>query len=498
MALEGKLITKLEPSIKLDEHKFKAYDEQEGENPGDNNTSRSLGVEFPFISVNGYRFQKNDINSFEISMEGVIPTINISITDSQSFFIADNYPRDGDVVSVRLASRAKETYKDIKIDFDIDSVESTPKTGLDQGTGGAKYAFTGKMKIPGLYAEQCKAYGTGTTIKHLETIATDLQLGFASNVDTTDDEMTLLTPYEPIIDTIENLVQHSYINEDAFQTFSIDPYYNINYVDLNVLLNAAGDFEDALVAMDDDFNDTTHPDASENTNEIESPLVLSSQEKMNGTNLHVKKFALKNNAGKKVKQNGYKRTIQYFENDSEEGLLNFDIEALTSNKIKEIEAPLRGRQGEERYKTEVKYKYVGRRHSDPESSNTHLNYNFAKIHNTQNLEELDKLKLEIELSTWNPAIYRWQKIPVVIFNETQKQVVADNNLKDKKEELGFESQDKADFDDDLAAKSTVDEFLTGFYIVGAMKYIYKKSDAKIKQQLTLLRREWPSRINNLG
>jgi len=496
MALEGKILTRLEPTIELDKYKFKSEGEVDADNPGDSNSTREMGVEYPLIIINGKRFSRVDIKSFEISLEGFVPTIALGIIDSESNFNVESFPRDGDVITVRLAARPKNDYKDVRIDFDITNVESPPVNGVARGSGGGKYFFTGEMKIPGLNAEQCKSYGKGTTMDHLEKIATDLKIGFASNIDSTDDEMNCVTTFEPILDTITDLVKHSYVNDDSFQTFCIDPFYYLTYVDLNVMLNASDDFEDALLALDTDLNDTKGSDATNTTNEIKSNLILSTKNELQGTNLYIDKYSLKNNAGTIAKRNGYKRVLQYFENDSEEGLVNFDIEPLTTDKLKDIVEPLKGRRDEERYKQEIKYKYVGRRNSDPETSNTHLNYNFAGIHNQQNLQELDKMTLEVELETWNPAIYRYQRIPVAIFHETQNQIGLDAAVKKTKDELGFDAAPAADPDDAVAGYSTVvDEFLSGFYIVGAIKYVYKTGT--IRQHLTLLRREWPGRLNSI-
>jgi len=497
MGLGSKILTRIEPTIELDKLKFKSYGEKEGENPGDSNTSKDMGVEHPLITINKYRFKKDDIKSFEIALEGVVPSIELTILDSRSQFTGDSFPRDGDVISVRLAARAKDTYKDIRIDFDITSIDSPPRDNVSIGNGGGKYSFSGTMKIPGLYAEQCKSYGVGTTLEHFEQRPTDLKIGLASNVDITDDSMNVITTYEPIVDTIDNLVKHSYVSDDAFQTYCIDPYYYINYIDLNVLLNADEGFEEMLASMDVDFNDVLHPDASEGTNNMKSSLILTSHEKLKGTNLFITKYALKNNTGENVKSHGYKRVLQFFENESEEGLVSFDVEPLTSTTLGELFEPLKGRRGEERYKQEIKYKYVGRRHSDTDTLNTHVNYNFAEIHNKQNLQELDKMYLEVELSTWNPAIYRYQKIPIAIYNTTMNHIGIDTEIKTRKEKLGFEAKNKSDFNNELSDKSSVDEFLSGFYIVGSIRYTYKQSDGFIKQQMTLLRREWPSRLNNL-
>jgi len=497
MGLEGKILTRLEPTIKLDEFKYKSYGEQAGENPGDNNTTRDMGTEFPLIIINNYRFRSEDIKFFEISMDKAIPEILLTLVDNRSQFNAESFPRDGDVISIRLASRPKEDYKDIRIDFDIIDVDSPNKSTLDQGDGKSKYTFSGIMKIPGIHAEQCKSYGKGTTIDHLESIATDLKIGFASNVDVSDDSMNCVTTYDPLIDTLEDLVKHSYVNEDSFQTFCIDPFYYLTYVDLNILLNAPNDFEESLAALDIDLNDIPHPDASEGTNQMGTKLILTNKSVISGTNIYIDKYSLKNKTGKNVKKNGYKRVLQFFENDSEEKLVSFDVEPLTSTVLKDIEEPLKGRRDEERYKQEIKYKYVGRRNSDPETSNTHLNYNFAGIHNQQNIQELDKMSLEVELATWNPAIYRFQKIPVVIFNQTFNQTAVDSAIKNKKQEMDFESAPSLDIEDDIAERETVNEFLSGFYVVGSISYIYKESTGNIRQKINLLRREWPTRLNNI-
>ena len=448
--------------------------------------------------INNYRFIQEDISNFEISLEGIIPTISLTLIDNQSYFTADQFPRDGDVINVRIASKAKNDYKDIRIDFDIDDVDSPPRSNFAQGTGGGKYSFTGRMKIPGLYAEDCKEYGLGTTVEHLETMVTDLKIGLASNIDTSDDSMKVMTSFEPMLDTITDLVAHSYVNEDSFQTFSIDPWYYLNFVDMNLLLNAEESFEDILASMDTDYNDILGPGATEATNEQESPLILSSHEKLQGTNLHINRHSLKNNAGKSVKKNGYKRILQFFDNDSDEGLVSFDIEPLTSTQLKDIAEPLKGRRDEERYKSEIKYKYMGRRHSDPETSNTHLNYTFAELHNKQNLDELDKMYLEVELSSYNPAIRKYQSIPIAIFSQTQDRIAADTTIKKSKEEMGFDAKETADLDDTVSDKTAIDEFLSGFYIVGSIRYTYKRSEGIVKQHMKLLRREWNSRINNIA
>ena len=141
---------------------------------------------------------------------------------------------------------------------------------------------------------------------------------------------------------------------------------------------------------------------------------------------------------------------------------------------------------------------MGRLDVDPETSNMHLNYNYARIHNKQNMDELKKMVLEVELGGFNPALHKYQKIPIAIFNQVQNQLSADVELKKRKQEKEFETNPQPDGKNQISGAESLDEFLSGFYIIGDIRYKYSKKIGRITQSLTLLRREWPSRFNNIG
>jgi hypothetical protein len=490
MALSNHILTIIEPSIKLDEYTFESFKEEEGKS----NISDGLGAEKPLVIINGYSFGDADIQTLEIDSTGAIPIIKVSLVDNQAFFSVDAFPRDGDVLSLRIAARQKDVYKDLRIDFDIDDVQTPAQTTLTSGLA-SKFVFTGTMKVPSLYAEVCKSYPKDTSLNQLQSIAQDLGLGFATNIDAADDSMNMLIANDSIMDSIQKRVEHSYINDESFQTFSIDPYYYLNYVNINHLINSEEDFETIKVNFSQNVTDVKGID--KDANESEGALVLTSHSNARGLNTHIEKYALINRSGAFAKLNGYKKTLQYFENDSNEKLVSFDQEPLSSKSLKDIEEPLKGRRDEERYKQEVKTKYMGRIDVDPATSNTHINHNFARIHNKQNNDELQKMILEVQLEGFNPAIHRYQKLPILIFNETQKRIQADNQLKSKKEDKGFEATETSN-DNGPSTSVTIDDFLSGFYVVGGIKYTYKKNTGKIAQTLTLYRREWPSRLNNIG
>lgn len=493
-SLDNHILTIIEPTIELDKVEFDSFKEGEGNEAA--NTSHSYNV---MISINGYTFSDENIKNLVLSVSGKIPTIDLVLEDTMGIFKVDTYPRDGDVINVRLGSRQKETYKDIRIDFDIIEVNSPKANPTDTSGKGSKYMFQGRMKIPGLYADISKSYGKGTSLDHIESIATDLKLGLATNIDSSDDEMNLFIAYDSRDDILGDLVRHSYVDDDSFQTYSIDPYYYINYVNMNVLMDSEETFEDALAALDVAMTDMQTSVDADNSNNMKAPLLLSTHNRYTGTSMHISSYALKNNAGSNIKKNGYKQTMKFYENDSEEGLVSFDVAPVDSKKMKDIEEPMRGRRGEERYKQEVKTKWMGRKNSDPETTNIHLNYEFAQIQNSQNLDELNKMTLEIELATINPAIHRYQKIPIIIFKQASEDMGADNVIKERKKEQGFDVEtDDAIEEVPQAGTVVADEFLSGYYVVGGIEYIYKANFPSVAQRITLLRREWPSRVNNIN
>lgn len=489
-SIDNHILTITEPTIKLDQVKFASLGEGEGNEKA--NTSKGYIL---MVSINGYTFSDWEILSMELDCTGTIPTIDISIIDTEGVFGVDSFPRDGDVINFRMGTLEKDQYKDIRIDFDISSADAPPQRGEGRGN---KYHFSGRIKVPGLYAEDCKAYGVGTSLDHIESIANDLKLGVATNIDSADDSMNLVIPYNSMFDTLEDLVRHSYIDEDSFQTFCIDPYYYVNYVNLNKLMDSEENIEEMIAAFEKELADTPQAPA-EGVNKTKRPLVLTNHKRDQGSNLFIVKQALKNKAGAAAKKNGYKRVLQYFENDSDEGLVSHDIEPLASKNMKDIEEPMRGRRDEDRYKNEIKYKYVGRKCGDPETSNTHLNYEYSAISNAQNMAEVTKMSLDVELATFNPALHRYHKIPVVIYTGERQRLDAENQVKEKKEKDGFDSKPTDQENGGLnQGEMIVDEFLSGYYVIGGFKYLYKAGATSVKQELNLLRREWPSRVNNIN
>ena len=505
MELNNNILSVIEPTIRPTEITL----EGGGEGDGGEKTTKAFGTNTPRILINGYLFTEKDVTLFKLNV-GInrkYPTVNVSVRDSRGFFDLDQYPRDGDVITVYINSKNTDTFKSIHMDFNITSI-SSPTRGLPNAT--REYSFSGTCKVPGLFSEDCVLYEENTSLGHLEQIATNLELGLATNIDTTDDSQIRIRPYETTLEYIKNVVNSSYVNENSFQTFYIDQYYNINFVELNRIFNSENV---SIESMQDNFSSFaksfSEEGDSEDTDNMESKLFLTNNVQFEKTSNKISQFALKNNSSKISLLNGYRRVLQMWDDLEEtnpfewekERLVEFDVESFTSDNMRDVEEPLKGRRGETEYDNHTKYKWIGRMQDTNIGGNVHLNHKYSILNNWQNLQELDKMKLIVELDSFNPSLYMCQKIPVMMFIYDEKK---SNLISSKEEELskkGVDIEDKAfpaELEEEpLEAPIRQDDFTTGHYIIGGIEYIYSEGDQAITQRLTLLRREWPTRANNL-
>ena len=497
MALNSHILTITEPTIKLED--VEAPDM--GQSEGGDNFDVYQGGYVPLMKINGYVFQQNEVESFNLKLVGKYPQLSASLIDSQGVFTVAQFPRDGDIVSLRIAVDKNGTYKDIRMDFHILEFRSRAASTSERSTGENTFSLTAIAKLPGLYTEECKSYGKATSYDHLIKIASDLQLGFATNTSGTNDEMARLCAYQTKLNLLDEVVSHSYIGDDSFQTYSIDPYYYVNFVDLQKVFDAPEDIEIDNLLTTTLFKERAE-DAPESEGTETAELILTNHHNVEGTRTHFDKYSLLNNSTRIALENGYRRTMQYFDLNEEGGkMLEFNVESLVSSNIKDNEEPLKGSAGSknDEYQTHSKHKYIGLQNS---ADNVHTNWSYGFINNYQNLVELEKMTLVVELDAPNPAIYRYMKIPVAIYNYSKTSEAATKAENELKKENGFENkaeQMESGRDQSVNADSevyddtfTLDEFLSAHYVVMGIEYSYR-SDVGFRQKLHLARREWPVR-----
>ena len=480
--------------------------------PTDFKTSSRVGHSVPMIAINTFIIQEEDLVDFEIDMSDRIPKLMFTFIDTKCRFNI-SAPIDGDVVSVYIRPPDIDNQKPIRIDFIITRVLGEPSN--------RSYFIVGDVKIPKFYSETYKSYPENTSFEHLGDVCEELGLGFASNETATDDKMIRIIPAETYQTFIEETVDSAYKDEESFFDWYLDPYYYLCLVNVNKQFSLEDTTEEINIT-DAQLTSSiaTQGDAEDS---MSGALILTNMNTMVGKNVFITHFAFENSAGKIWTSNGYKRYAQWL--SIEDGEPIYDeayAEALTTKGAEDKYILLKGRRSDgppnypkPLYQDENRYKWMGKQNGLTFKGNVHDNFCFSQVLNHQNLEEITKTTLEVELAGMNFYIYKYMRIPVTIYESGNPK--NQELLKGRNQALGEDNKNSDNQKDSPIGKITPtknppseedgtpdqtdqvkNEFLSGYYVVTGIRFSYSPEDSpsKLKMNLTLTRREWPIPAKN--
>lgn len=471
----------LEPTIELDE--LSVYDicySSDGSIPKAHKMLEVETVEFPFISIKGYSFGFDEVISMEIDTTTFIPKIILKIKLIKSAkFLSKSFPIDGDLVSIFIRTR-DDLFKPVRNDYLITSIEVTNSNHPE--SIGSTLFISGKLNVPGLYDERSFAVKE-TSYNALKQIASELQLGFATNIDATDDNMVWLCANLSNEEFINHIVERSWKDESSFFTVFIDIYYHLNFINVNTQF--ADENESLLGLTDLTFNN--YLETTGETAKTEMRKILSNHPAHNATPFYIKNYKPINKSSELAKTYGYTFNCQFFEHNS---LTNwkFPIQPLVTEGNKDNKILMRGRPNENYYQSQEKINYIGIQYTSPDH-NMHEHYYLAMCHNMMNLIEIDKIKIVVTVCKMNLNFVRFEKIPVFIFTRSDEYRAMQNN-EELKNNPTYEN---------IKDIETIDKMYSGMYTINGFKLIYIKNttnnsvtNSALKQVFVLSRREWPS------
>jgi hypothetical protein len=515
---ERSIVSIIEPDykgkIKLDEIFVEDTESKEAKEKSVNvaptpyKTSSRAGAFVPMIYINTHKFSEDELQSMEVSMNGRIPTISARLCDNDNKF-AISPPIDGDVISLYLRPPDADNQKPIRIDFYITSINSSVKDRI--------YNVNGQMKIPQLYREYCKSFPNANSFDHLQDVCEQTGLGFASNEESTDDSMPRICGFDTYETFVNDIVFTSYKDDDSFFDWYIDPYYYLCFVNVNKQFSLEDKTEDVNISSS--IPASSQPDIGDTgpaEDNIKGSLILTNNTTMGEKNVFINRYSVENRSGNVWLSNGYKRYGQWLNIGSENEVQEAFTDPLTTKGAETDYILLKGRKSDgDFYNTMSKSIWLGKQAPYLEKGNVHDNYTFSKIHNHQNLEEITKTTLEVELSGMNFYIYKYMRIPVAIYESGNPK--NQELLKGRNEALGEDNKnseaakntplgkiaamDMQPTDEDGTPKQTdqvKNELLSGYYVVTGIRFNYAPDDSPsmLKMCLTLSRREWPIPAKN--
>ena len=429
-------------------------------------TTAVVGQAYPYVVINGKEIPPSLLGRIEIDCMGFMPKMfmTMSLLNGKVDFFKMTFPRAGDIVSIFLRS-PNDNIKPIRNDYQIVTVDYIG--GQYQGDLGESFIrITGRLYVPNFYAEKT-FFIEGTSYDVLKNVAEELNIGFASNVDGTDDSMKWMTVgnYEKFIN---NVSRHMWQDENSFFTAFIDFYYNLNVINVNKQFTYAPDGQPGVIS---DINIRVPSNNTTFEKEL-NVFALTNDLRTMSFNNYIARFNVINNASLITYKEGVSKDFSLYDFPSKTIVIDRVNPMSTADAPQNVTPVfLNLSTGTLPSRT-----WLGMQYSSP-IGNVHKNYNVAEMLNTFNLMEIEKIMLEASLMSPNLFIHRGQRVPVLLFN------YGDN--------LNAITTTDPKYDMAERTNAVLNSFLSDFYYVKGHKIVYDPNhQVGFSQVIYMSKREW--------
>lgn len=298
----AQITVKYDPCLKIEEIEEPMYatsrNECEEDRPAEVQQTKMTGILSPLIKVNNILILWDKVTRFELSSTKFLPELSFTFKDDLSFTKSLDQPGNDNLVLVQILPPFENAYKKINLRFFIDDVRIV----------GENVTINAKYNIPELYQDKLESLGKLTTYNFFDKVAKDCELGFASNLDGTEDERYIYIRNTNYLRTIANQIRIS-----GKENCVLDAWIDFhNYIVLCDMLERYNAIESEIKVW---TAPNVIPDINNNGEEIkaiEEDAILSNAIGVRDTQLYITDYTVNNNAGKNLKTGTDKVVQSYY------------------------------------------------------------------------------------------------------------------------------------------------------------------------------------------
>ena len=507
--------------------------------------SDKISYYIPVVYINDFMIPQTNLTNFSLDYSSFAPQVMVEFVDMTNELLSTNVPKPGSYIKVFIGGYGDEKYyKPIRQDFVITNINKTNKTGGEYQNSGnpIKYKLTGILNVPLGFRKMPWSSSKINARQAMFNISNTVGLGFATNFSTNSDVDVMRwvnTQNKSYYDFMREITQHSCYSPYTFFTSFIDQYYVLNYVECRRLLSHGGKKTDMpqmiynciMPEMGKSKTDQPNEDLNSGDQKV-SYYFLTNDEKFKGWTNYIEEY-YELNDGYSMMSDGYKKTLTYSDKC---GFFN-----LTSKNYKFLLTPIDNikRDGDRnimslpehvgyntyiplnlRQTTNSAYINSQNLYDDPtaaestmdlgevDTSNNFPLYFYASVQNDFQMKNLKKCGLSVRLQNYNPAITRYSRIWLDIYDMQDNSsaqlrknpMVDDMPLSKAKDYLKDKNDNIILFKEDLqndTENQVYNRSLSGWYVVTDMKISYNTvkdftgvSYKKLQTQLILNRIEY--------
>lgn len=507
--------------------------------------SDKISYYIPVVYINDFMIPQTNLTNFSLDYSSFAPQVMVEFVDMTNELLSTNVPKPGSYIKVFIGGYGDEKYyKPIRQDFVITNINKTNKTGGEYQNSGnpIKYKLTGILNVPLGFRKMPWSSSKINARQAMFNISNTVGLGFATNFSTNSDVDVMRwvnTQNKSYYDFMREITQHSCYSPYTFFTSFIDQYYVLNYVECRRLLSHGGKKTDMpqmiynciMPEMGKNKTDQPNDDLNSGDQKVSYYFLTNSEEFKGWTNYIEEYYEL--NDGYSMMSDGYKKTLTYSDKC---GFFN-----LTSKNYKFLLTPIDNIKRDSdrnimslpdhvgydtyiplnlRQTTNSAYINSQNLYDDPtaaestmdigevDTSNNFPLYFYASVQNDFQMKNLKKCGLSVRLQNYNPAITRYSRIWLDIYDMQDNSsaqlrknpMVDDMPLSKARDYLKDKNDNIILFKEDLEKDTEYQVYnrsLSGWYVVTDMKISYNTvkdftgvTYKKLQTQLILNRIEY--------
>lgn len=526
-----------------------------------NNIPYKYAYRIPMVSIEDNIIKPVDLTAFKLDYTGFLPTLMIEFMDPSNSVLSTDVPKDGTLIKVYIGGQGDELYyKPIRQDFVLTNIRKVSSSGM-------KYRVYGKLNVPYGYRKESWCSGKSTAMQALFNISIWTGLGFATNFtnkNTLDRMNWRNNETGTYFDFMEDITAHACYSPNTFFTSFIDQYNVLNFVECHSLLSHGGKKDDVPAIIykcfppqelppytpgmekntknqlplkeDEDDLDNKYQrlsyyyisnhfffDGWSNYIESYEEITNGSSALSDGFRTHVT-FSDSNTDNKfgarvcdflirpidNLKRDGATQKIQSLPDEvSQDSYIPLNLMQMTKKEFLEELSSVDNMTNVESFNN----------FGEIDSSNTFPQYFFAEVQNKYQMKCLKKCGLKVKLQNYNPAITKFSRIWVDIYDEhpissyqvsktepfNDKDIIEhyksteygdymaqkNNNIIEYEDEGVLENVDGvASSPTNYWPKKKYNRALSGWYVVTEIEIEYDHNDNNLKMNLKLNRIEY--------
>lgn len=509
-----------------------------------NNMIDKYAYRIPMISIDDYRIKPEDVCAFKLDYTGFLPALSFEFVDSGNRILSTNVPKDGTIIKVYVGGQGDELYyKPIRQDFVLTSIRKVG--GELQNRGNVfRYRVYGKINIPYGYRKESWSTDECTAMQALYNVSVWTGLGFATNftkTNTLDNMKWMNTENSTYFEFMEDITAHACYSPNTFFTSFIDQYNVLNFVECHSLLSHGGQKTDVPAMIykcfppyevppyDPEESKTTrnqlkvqdYEDDTNNSYQKLSYYFISNNEKFNGWSNFIEEYQEIANSGSSL-SDGSKVNVKYTDSNNGGWMMRdctFSIRPIDNLK-RDVETQKIVSLADE--PTQDSYIPLNLIHitneeylndssgidditnvesftnfGEVDTSNTFKQYYFAEVQNKYQLRCMKKCGLKVKLQNYNPAITKFSRIWVDIYDKNvystlEPMTVKKDDISDYAAYKNMVNENLLQFDGE-AGKDMWGKYnrgLSGWYVVTEIEIDYDPKENNLNMNLMLNRIEY--------